>query len=121
MKSSFSKIILSITCAGALSGCITHTETVVQDVDRTKVEFENDAAARIFYEALSKMPDPRNRAESTTEVNVPVVFEHKRHVVTGPNAAFNKAAAECDTNKDGKITESEAKIFSEHVSQRAEK
>ena len=101
---------LMTACAAALAGCITHESTVVRDVARTKIEFENDAAARIFYETLSRMPT-QTRAESTTEVDIPVVFEHKRHVVTGPNTAFNRAVAECDTNQDGKITEQEAHLF----------
>jgi hypothetical protein len=114
MKTRIPEFIFAGIGAIALAGCVTHTETVVRDVDRTTIEFENDAAARIFYEALSKMPDPRNRSESTTEVSIPVIFEHKRHVVTGPNAAFNEAVAKCDSNKDGRITELEAKIFSEN-------
>jgi hypothetical protein len=112
-------VILQITVAAifglVLSGCITHDETVVRDGERTRVEFENEAAGRVFYEALSKMPDPQYHAESTTDIEIPVVFEHKRHVITGPNAKFNEAVAECDTNKDGKITELEARIFAEHI------
>src|SRR5580765_1860249 len=105
MKTFISRVFLAGACAAAFTGCITHESTVVHDVDRTPVEFENDAAARLFYETLSKMPSRGDRAESTTEVDIPVVFEHKRHVVTGPNTAFNRAVAKCDTNKDGKITE----------------
>lgn len=121
MKTSIPKLALAAICGLVLSGCITHRETVVRDVDRTKVEFENDVAARIFYEALSRMPEPQNRAESTTTIDIPVIFEDEQHIVSGPNAKFNKAVAQCDTNKDGKITETEAKIFSEHVDQTAEK
>ena len=36
-----------------LAGCITHESNTSRDAERAKVEFENDAAARIFYEALS--------------------------------------------------------------------
>jgi len=110
---------LFAACTAVLSGCITHESTVVRDVDRTPVEFENDAAARIFYETLSKMPSRGDRAESTTEVDIPVVFEHKRHVVTGPNATFNTAVSRCDTNKDGKITEPEARIFADNADKTA--
>jgi hypothetical protein len=48
-------------------------------------------------------------------VSVPIVYEHKRHVVTGANAAFNKAVSICDANKDGKITEVEAKIYADQA------
>ncbi len=101
-------------CGLLLSGCITHDSTVVRDVERTKVEFENDPAARIFYEALSKAPPSQARTESNTKFEIPIVFEHKTHVVTGSNTAFNRAVELCDTNKDGKITEQEARIYAQN-------
>ena len=110
-------IALAAFTAGSLlfTGCITHESTVVRDVERTRVEFENDTAARIFYEALSKAPSKENRSESSTSFEIPVIFEHKRHVVTGSNASFNQAVEICDSNKDGKITELEARIYAEHA------
>jgi hypothetical protein len=96
-------------------GCISHNETVTRDVARRKVEFENDAAGRVFYEALSRIPNSGSKSEKTSEFEIPVVLDYKRHVVTGPNAAFNDAVERCDTNKDGRITETEAKIFAEQV------
>jgi hypothetical protein len=95
----------------ALCGCISNESTLVKDVERTRVEFENETAGRIFYEALSKQTSKYSKSESTTEVSVPILYQHKRHVVTGPNAAFNDAVSICDANKDGKITEVEAKIY----------
>ncbi|MHB8523350.1 MAG: hypothetical protein ACYDH9_21705 [Limisphaerales bacterium] len=111
MNKRIAKAILVAACGLALPGCITHEETVYRDVERAKVEFENDTAARVFYEALSKAPASRRRVESRTEVNIPVVFEHRRRVVMGDNAAFNEAVSACDTNRDGRITEPEARIF----------
>jgi len=102
-------------CALALSGCITRNTTVVRDVARIRVEFENEAAGRIFYEALSKMKDSGSRSESTTKLEIPIIFEHERRVVRGSNEKFNEAVTRCDTNQDGKITEVEAKIFAEQV------
>ena len=115
MNKPIAHLTLAAACSLILCGCITHKSTVVRDVERTPVEFENDAAARIFYEALSKMPAARHQTESTTEIEIPVIFDNERHVVSGPNAAFNVAVADCDSNKDGKITELEARIFAEHV------
>jgi len=115
MNKTIAKLALAAACSVIFSGCITHRSTVVRDVARTPVEFEDDTAARIFYEALSKMPASGHQSESTTKIDIPVIFENERHVVTGPNAAFNAAVAECDSNHDGKITELEAKIFAEHV------
>lgn len=93
-------------------GCISQQETVYRDVDRTKVEFESEAAGRIFYQTLSKQ-GAVNRQERNTEVSLPIVFEHKRKVVRSENFQFNDAVSKCDTNRDGRITELEAKIFSQ--------
>jgi hypothetical protein len=106
--------ILTATAGLLLCGCITHKQVVYKDVERTRVEFESDAAARLFYETLSKNSAARNHSESTTTVAIPLVFEHERKVVPGPNVEFNEAVAECDSNKDGIITEQEARIFANH-------
>ena len=99
----------------ALCGCISHETTVVKDVERARVEFENETAGRIFYETLSKQAPKYSKSESTTEVSLPIVYDHKRHVVTGTNAAFNEAVRICDANRDGKITEVEAKIYADQA------
>jgi len=110
-------VVLTITAAvaGLMAGCITEDRTVVRDPQRAKVEFEIENAARIFYEALSRAGNGERRIETTTKLEIPVVFDWKCHRVTGPNAAFNRAVELCDSNKDGKITEQEAKIYAEHV------
>ena len=100
-------------CISAFSGCIHHEETVYRDVARTTVSFENDTAARIFYEALSKSSSLHDRNEGSTEVHIPIVFRHKRRLVDGANVTFNKAVEICDSDGNRRITESEAKIFDE--------
>jgi hypothetical protein len=92
------------------TGCIHHESTTQRDVERVRVEFENEAAGRMFYEALSKLPVSRS-TESKTSVEIPVVFEHTERVVTGGNERFNRGVRECDTNQDGKVSETEARIF----------
>ena len=107
------KISLTLTIAAVgllVPGCITHKSVVYQDVERTRIEFESDAAARLFYETLSKNPGGKN-SESTTTVSLPIVFAHEQKSVAGPNVKFNAAVATCDSNKDGRITELEARIF----------
>lgn len=109
-------LTLGILSAALLwSGCVTHEETTYRDVERTRVEFENDAAGRIFYEALSRDKSKSVPKDSSTKVEIPVVFEHRTKVVIGESYRFNDAVARCDTNRDGKITESEARIYSEQV------
>lgn len=100
-------VIVTVT-----AGCISHDETVYEEVPRSRVEFESDKAAHLFYETLTKAP-PRRHSERKTEVAIPFVFDHKRRVVPGQNVAFNEAVALCDTNQDGRITESEAQIFAD--------
>ena len=78
---------------------------------RVAVEFENELAGRVFYEALSKRPARKEREEEVTDVSLPVVFSVEHRRVRGPNAGFNRAVRECDTNGDRKITEVEAKIW----------
>ena len=98
----------------SLCGCITHKSVVYHDVERVKVQFESDAAARLFYETLSRNPTNRRYTESTTTVDIPLVFEHEQKTVPGPNMKFNDAVEICDSNKDGTITELEARIFANH-------
>ena len=94
----------------ALGGCINHSETTYRNSERVKVQFENEKAGRVFYEALSKMPYEAH-SETHTEVSIPLVFENKYTVKSGENEKFNEAVRRCDTNKDGIITEAEADIF----------
>jgi hypothetical protein len=97
------------------SGCISSNRTTYREEGRAKVEFENDTAGRMFYETLSRMRGKRDKNESHTEVSIPIVFERKVTVVEGESYVFNEAVQRCDTNHDGKITEVEARIFSEQV------
>jgi hypothetical protein len=108
------KFLAALAGALLVTGCISHHDTTYRDTARVPVEFENETAGRIFYEALSKMR-PLHASESHTDVSIPVVFESKHRQVTGPNMAFNGAVARCDTNRDGRITELEAKIFAQNL------
>jgi len=94
-----------------LTGCITHKSVVYQDVERVPVEFESDAAARLFYETLSRNTRAGKHSESTTTICIPIIFENEQKTIAGPNVKFNDAVAVCDTNRDGKITELEARVF----------
>lgn len=106
------KWVLSLLTGSLLvCGCISHEETVYRDSSRLKVDFENDAAGRIFYETLSLEKSNPDARMAKTSVSIPVVFEHNKKVVSGENEHFNNAVRRCDTNQDGKITEQEARIF----------
>lgn len=111
------KNLLLLTSVVALftTGCIHYQETVVQNDIRTSVTFESDTAARIFYETLSKSVGKEQKQEKKIDISIPIVFAHETKVVYGPNRAFNDAVNRCDTNHDGRITEQEARIYSETV------
>lgn len=113
MKTILSTCVLVVVFAG--SGCISSEKTVYRDVERAKVEFENDTAGRLFYETLSKTSVRQHRSESKTEVGLPIVFHRKVRTVDGDNFVFNSAVRQCDSNGDGKITEQEARIFSQNA------
>ena len=108
------KLSVSLALATLVSaGCISTETTHYRDAERVKVSFENDTAGRLFYEALNKSGGRIYRSESKTEISIPIIFDHKQKTVDGENVLFNDAVRRCDTNGDGKITESEARIFSE--------
>ena len=103
----------AITSVILLAGCITHEETTYRDVERARVSFENDTAGRIFYEAYQEYGSKSSSAESSTKVEIPIIFEHRQKVVNGPNQAFNDAVSQCDTDRNGIITETEARIYAD--------
>lgn len=111
MKNKITNHIALAGLAFFLAGCITHKSVTYHDVERVKISFESDAAARLFYETLSKNSGDRQHSESTTTLSIPIIFENEQKTVTGPNVTFNEAVAECDLNKDGVITEQEARIY----------
>jgi hypothetical protein len=121
LKHHFSPNALRSVCSVALAlaalntGCISTEQTVYHDQERVKIEFENDTAGRLFYEALSKQQSHDGRTESKTQVSIPIVFDHKRRVVDGESIGFNQAVRRCDTNGDSRITELEARIFAEQA------
>ncbi len=110
--------LLGVAVMSVFAGCISSKETVYRETERVKIEFENDAAARIFYEAYSKQRPPQQRNEKTTSFEIPVILSVKRTETDSGNALFNDAVRHTDTNGDGKITEQEARIYAEQVERR---
>lgn len=113
MNQHLKSVLLSSFCLlalGATSGCISTHETVYSDLARSKVTFASEKAGRVFYEALARTPESRQRTEKHTEVNL-ILIDVDHRTVAGPNRLFNEAVAFADTNHDGEITEIEADIF----------
>ena len=106
--------VLSFLAAGA-SGCISTSRTVRREEPRMRVEFENDTAGRLFYESLSHLRGHHGASESHSHVSLPIIFDHQTTTIEGESILFNEAVRRCDTNHDGKITELEARIFSEQA------
>lgn len=102
--------MIAATVGLLLSGCMTQQATVCRDGRRIRVEFENRTAARLFHEALRKMPDLERSEDHSTE-EAPFGVRDDARIGSGRNSEFNDAVALCDFNHDGIITESEARIF----------
>jgi hypothetical protein len=111
MKTHPARLALLAALAASLTACISTKETIYRDVERVKVEFESDTAARVFYEAFTKSPESRQRNEKTSRFVIPVIVDAQRTERDSENATFNAAVRRCDTNGDGKITEQEARIY----------
>jgi len=94
------------------AGCISHQETLRRDEERLPISFETDAAARTFYEAMERIRAASTPTESKTEFHIPVILSHKITTVNSPHQVFNEAVRRADTDRDGTITEKEARIFS---------
>lgn len=92
-----------------LAGCVMSRTTAYNDVERVKMTFASERAGRLFYEALNNQPKEK-REESKHSVSL-ILINVDRTTVTGPNQAFNRAVEQCDTDKDGIITDEEAQIF----------
>ncbi len=111
---------LPVAAAGLLlglagAGCISHQETIRRDEERLPISFETDAAARTFYEAVEKIRAASTPTESKTEFHIPVILSHKITTVNGPHQVFNESVRRADTDRDGKITEKEARIFADNA------
>ena len=105
------RVIGCAALALAAAGCISTERTVYREETRLRIEFENDTAGRLFYETLSHVSGRRARSESHSRVSLPIIFDCRTTVREGESIAFNKAVRECDSNHDGRITETEARIF----------
>jgi hypothetical protein len=105
--------LVSLALVSLTSGCISTSKTVYREEARLKVEFENDTAGRLFYETLSHALGKRGTSESHSHVSLPIILDHQTTVREGESVAFNEAVRQCDTNHDGRITETEARIFAE--------
>ena len=103
--------IASIAALVVLPACVHQESNVVKDSERAKVEFENEAAARNFFDGMQKGGFSTKQTTSTTKFELPIIFEYRKNVTSGANSGFNRAVQLCDSNKDGKITELESKIF----------
>ncbi len=111
MNSLLIRSALLAVLTATLNGCISSKETVYRETERVKVEFENDTAARVFHDAFAKSPESRQRNEKTTTFTIPFLIHTQRTEKDSENTSFNAAVRRCDTNTDGKITESEARLF----------
>lgn len=93
-----------------VSGCITlfsKTEVVRSQEDRRPVTFDTPEANQIFHEAVAE----RSGYVGGAYVGGPFVTLYHRAKLLSENAKFNDGVTRADTNRDGVITEFEARTF----------
>ncbi len=96
-------------------GCISHEETVRIHEERLPITFETDTAARTFYEAVEKLRTSASPSNSKTQFGIPMILSHKVTTEYGPHQVFNEGVRRADTDRDGTITEKEARIFQTQI------
>jgi hypothetical protein len=95
-----------------LSGCITlfsKTEVVRDSETKQPVSFDSPEARDVFESALKE----RQGVVSATYVGGPFVTLYSRAKVLSEAAKFNDCMRACDQNRDGVITETEARTFAQ--------
>ena len=95
-----------------LSGCITlfsKTEVVRQSETKQPVTFDSPEAQGVFESALKE----RQGVVNATYMGGPFVTVYSRAKVLSEAAKFNDCVRACDSNRDGVITEFEARTFAQ--------
>lgn len=95
------------------SGCLvnSHQEKIVgEDVRREPVDFENDAALRIFTEAV-KDQYPHRKDQGKSRFGIPFVISASERRVLSENIFFNQQVDSADLNGDDEISEAEARAY----------
>jgi hypothetical protein len=94
------------------TGCISltifnKTEIVRSEEPRLPVKFETVKASCLFQEKVAEQPKEIARSK----VGVPFVNLSAKAVVLADSAHFNEELRKCDSDQDGLITETEARIY----------
>ena len=107
--------LLTLVSLVAISstGCITiynKKEEIGEREERLSVTFESEDSAQLFNTTASrklKKPSPTD----TSFVGIPFVTLYSKTTVLSENARFNDEIRRCDSNRDGIITDAEAKAY----------
>ena len=106
----FGSLVVAGTLLASLPGCLTlysKTEVVRGGEARRPVKFESPEAADEFYKALKA----QDKTISGTFFGVPFVTLFEKDQQLSDAAMWNDAVVKCDTDQDGLITLTEARIF----------
>lgn len=111
----FCRIVIPVLflalCGG---GCV--TTGIARNEPRSSIRFADPAAAQVFYDAyITKNYSRAMGTGSYFEVGVPaqLPYEHKEYPTD--NVYFNAAVAAADTDRDGMISQDEARHYSETI------
>ncbi|MCK4628280.1 MAG: hypothetical protein KAT56_04715 [Sedimentisphaerales bacterium] len=85
-------------------------EYLRRDEPVKKIEFESEEAGRLFHKQR-KRNRCRTQANQKTLV-IPFIVVYNKQTELSSNARYNNEIDKCDSNGDGMITLSEARIYS---------
>lgn len=105
---------LLLALCGAGGACV--STGTARNAPRSSVRFASPAAAQTFYEAyIAKNYTRAMGAGSYVALGVPVQlpYEHKEYPTD--NIYFNAAVAAADTDRDGTISQDEARGYGETI------
>ena len=101
--------LATLFCPGCL---VVHCkkEYLRRDESVKRVEFESEEAGRLFHKQRKRN---RCRTQAGNEsLVIPFIIVYNKQTELSSNARYNNEIDKCDSNSDGMITLSEARIYS---------
>ena len=110
-KTLLSGVLIAFTLSS--TGCITlysKKEEIGEREERLTINFESEDAAQLFNTTAArrlKKPAPTDKSY----VGIPFVTLYSKTTVLSENARYNDEIRRCDSDRDGIITDAEAKAY----------
>lgn len=118
MKAPYVFALAAISLLGCITtSCVGVTYTKYKDEPRQRIRFSSTAAAQTFYDAYASIdrPQVRDGRFHSIKVYAGLVSPYSQHTKTTENIGFNAAVQRADANRNGTITEKEARAYAAKV------